>query len=151
MAMWPSMISGSNLEILPHHCLTIHFSVSLLILRMPAQRYQKRLCPVQPLSQHHLRILIHSFVTVTSMTTCVVGSLTMTVGRSGGIDSQLRAVKILGIIAQIMNMMDPFCMSALKKAVMLEIVQLYPPRWVRKPKVASISTSTYTMGVASGH
>ena len=152
MAMWPSMISGSNLERFPNHCLTIHFSVSLLTLRMPAPRYQKRLCPAQPQSQHHhrLQVLIHSFVTATSTTTCAVGSLTMTVGHSGGTDSQSRAVRILGIIAQVMNMMDSFYMSALKKEVMLEILQLYPPRWVRKPKVACISTSTSTMGVASG-
>ena len=75
----------------------------------------------------------------------------MIVGRSGGSESQLEAVKVLVIIAQIMNMMDLFYMSALKREVMLAIVQLYLLRWVQKPKGACISTSTYTMRVASGH
>ena len=75
----------------------------------------------------------------------------MIVGHFGGSESQLRAVKILVTIAQIMNMMDLFYMSALKREVMLAILQQYPLRWAKKPKGACISTSTSTMRVASGH
>ena len=73
-------------------------------------------------AQRHrrLRLLIHSFVTATSVTTCAVGSLTMTVGCSGGRDSQGIVVRVLGIIAQLMIMMDLFYMSVLKKEVLLE-------------------------------
>ena len=142
-----------SLERFPYNCFTLHFSVSQLILRIPAQRYQKRLFPVQPRNQHHphLRLLIHSFVTATSTTTCAVGSLTTTVGHSGGSESQLIVVRVLDIIAQLMIVMVLFYMSVLKKEEMLEIVQLYPLTWVQKAKGAWISTSTYTMRVASGH
>ena len=72
-------------------------------------------------------------------------------GHSGGSESQLIVVRVLDIIAQLMIVMVLFYMSVLKKEEMLEIVQLYPLTWVQKAKGACISTSTYTMRVASGH
>ena len=103
---------------------------------MPAQRYQKRPCPVQHRSQRRRHLLIHSFVIVTSTITCAVGSLTMTAERSGGNEFQLRAVRVLDTTALNLIATDLSSMSTLKRGVKLETVPPYPPKWARKAKAA---------------